>query len=221
MSEPDGFTRMIDSAESFFADLKQNNSREWFEPRKAHYVEDIRKPATFLAEIMAEELSRQSGQGLKPKVFRIYRDVRFSKDKTPYNAHLHMVWTEPDGDPLAPAYFFGVAPGTMDLGCGVIRLEGAGLTRYRAFVDAWGGLLHEQMADTGATLSDWGPAPLKRVPKPYDADHPHGELLKRKSLIFHVPAPSDWRSQPGGLVSALRSSFAMVAPLAELLRNRI
>ncbi|WP_424972328.1 DUF2461 domain-containing protein [Dinoroseobacter sp. S76] len=221
MSEPDGFTQMIDSAERFFAELAQNNTRDWFEPRKDHYVEEIRKPATFLADIMAEELSRQSGQALKPKLFRIYRDVRFSKDKTPYNAHLHMIWTEADGDPLAPAYFFGVAPGKMDLGFGVIRMEGAGLTRYRAFVDAWGDLLCDRMSEAGLSLSDWGPDPLKRVPKPYPADHPHGDLLKRKSLIFHVPPPLDWRSHPGGLVSALRGAFGTVEPLAELLRSRL
>lgn len=221
MAEPDGFTQMIDRSERFFAELAENNTRDWFEPRKAIYVDEIRKPATFLAEIMAEELSRQTGRALKPKVFRIYRDVRFSKDKTPYNAHLHMIWTETAGEPLAPVYFFGVAPGKMDLGCGVIRMEGAGLTRYRAFIDRSGDALREGMEETGATLSDWGPDPLKRVPKPYGAEHPHAELLKRKALIFDVPAPAHWRSHSGGLVSALRESFAVVSPLCDLLRTEL
>ena len=85
----DGFEDMIDAAVPFFTELAANNSKAWFEPHKARYAEDIRKPAEFMAELVSEDLARITGKPHASKVFRIYRDVRFSKDKTPLNAHLH------------------------------------------------------------------------------------------------------------------------------------
>ncbi|MGJ8618330.1 MAG: DUF2461 domain-containing protein, partial [Sulfitobacter sp.] len=190
----DGFTQLIDDSNAFFAELRNNNSKDWFNPRKDHYNENIKKPAEFLGEVLAEDFSRISGQTYVSKLFRIYRDVRFSKDKTPLNAHLHMIWKQPGDNPFAPAFFFGSEPGDMTVGFGVMGLKGPTLTRFRAFVDQWGDQLVEAIAQTGMEWSDWGGAPLKRVPKPFDADHPHAEILKKKSIIIHAKMDESWRS---------------------------
>lgn len=220
-AQEDGFTRMVAAADAFFTELAANNRKDWFEPRKSHYLSEIRKPGEFFAEIMAEELSRLTGQSLTPKVFRIYRDVRFSKDKSPYNTHLHMIWTEKTGGPLRPAYFFGVEPGALLLGLGVFDLKGEALTRYRGFADRHGADLLAAMDKTGVWFSDWGAPVLKRVPKPYPPDHPQADLLRRKSLVLHVPAPEAWRSHRGGLVSAVRAAFATAEPVAALIRSEL
>lgn len=190
----DGFVSMVERAQSFFTELRGNNSKDWFAPRKAHYEVEIKKPAEFLAEILTEDLGRLTGQALRPKVFRIYRDVRFSKDKTPLNAHLHLMWSDPSGDAMAPTWFWGLSPDYFLMGVGLMSLDASGLARFRAHVDAQGDALAGAIAVSGASISDWGPEPLKRVPKPYAPDHPHGDLLRRKAIAVSLPMPDNWRA---------------------------
>lgn len=217
----DGFTQMIDDSNAFFAQLSKNNSKDWFNPRKDHYVENIKKPAEFFGEVLAEDFSRISGQVYQPKLFRIYRDVRFSKDKKPLNAHLHMIWQRPGDNPFAPAFFFGSEPAQMTVGFGVMGLKDESLARFRAFIDSWGDLLVEAIEETSMTWSDWGPEPLKRVPAPYDKDHPHGELLKKKGMIVHAQMDDTWRQTDGGLVKAVRQQFENTMPLMRLLNEKL
>lgn len=87
------FANLIPDARSFFAELRQNNTKDWFDAQKARYTDQIRKPAEALAEVLTEDFSRLTGRRLTPKVYRINRDTRFSKDKSPYNTHLHMLWS--------------------------------------------------------------------------------------------------------------------------------
>ncbi|WP_224816483.1 DUF2461 domain-containing protein [Hasllibacter sp. MH4015] len=175
----DGFADLITRANGFFTDLSANNNREFYEAHKATYNADIKKPAELLADLFAEDLAKATGTAHKPKLFRIHRDVRFSKDKTPYNTHLHLLWSQPVQAPT-PAWFFGSAPDYLLLGMGVMNLEKDSLTAYRTMVDRHGDELTDAMDAAhkaiGARLSDWGPDPLKRVPK----------TLR--------PRPSPWRS---------------------------
>ncbi|WP_168193058.1 DUF2461 domain-containing protein [Rhodophyticola sp. CCM32] len=211
----DGFETMVDTAQGFFAELSANNRKDWFEPRKTQYNDDIRKPGELFADLLAEDISRLTGVSHTPKLFRIYRDVRFSKDKSPYKPWLHMLWRPADADDLAPIWFFSCAPGELLLGMGVVSLKGAALTRYRVWVDTWGDLAAEAMAEvtaaTGAGLSTFGAPPLQRVPKPYPPDHPHAELLKRKGLAMMAPLPDTWRDR--GLVGATNDRAKAMMPL--------
>lgn len=217
----DGFTQMIDDSNAFFAELKQNNTREWFTPRKDHYAANIKKPAEFFADLLADDVSRISGQPHRPKLFRIYRDVRFSKDKTPLNAHLHMMWKPVSENPFAPLFFFGSEPGDMTVGFGLPGMKGEVMARFRAFVDRWGDQLGAAIAETGMAFSNWGDAPLKRVPKPYEQDHPHADLLKRKSMILSTRMDDGWRDADGGLVSAVRRQFEATGPVRDLLNAKL
>jgi uncharacterized protein (TIGR02453 family) len=215
---PDGFAELILGANRFFADLARNNSRDWYEPRKALYTEEIRKPALLLADMLAEDLSRLTGTALTPKLYRIHRDVRFSKDKTPYNPHLHIGLQQAGGD-AAAGWFFGSSPDYLVLCAGLPGLSGAALTGYRGFVDTEGEDLAEAIAEAarsvGANLSHWGAAPLKRVPKPYPPDHPQAELLKRKSLVLQATPQGDWASDP--LMPALRTVANGLLPVWRML----
>ncbi len=219
MSETDGFTQMIDDANAFFVELKQNNARDWFEPRKDHFVENIRKPGEFFASLLAEEISRKTGQPHKGKLYRIYRDVRFSKDKTPYNTHFHVSADPIDRDTLAPTFFFASESGEMALYLGMVGFQGESLLRYRAFIDTWGDRLEEEREAAGAHYAEFGPAALKRVPAPYDKDHPHGDLLKRKSLIFKRDMGRDFRKV--GLLKAVLNEVATFQPLHRFLTERL
>ena len=214
----DGFETLVDAAVAFFSELKDNNSKDWFDPRKDHYKSEIQKPAELLADLIAEDLSRVMGRTYAPKVFRIYRDVRFSKDKTPLNAHLHVMWADKGADGPSPAFFFGLSPDYFITGAGLMSLQGASLTRFREHVDAKGDAIQaalDHAAAAGVTMSDWGPDPLKRVPKPFEADHPHAEMLKRKAFAVHAPMPDDWRAT--GLVKAINSRISDLKPVVDAL----
>lgn len=213
----DGFSEMIVTANGFFKELAANNTKPFYEERKDFYVSEIKKPAELLADLLAEDVARITGVAHKPKLFRIHRDVRFSKDKTPYNAHLHLMWSQREEG--KPAWFFGSSPEYLIVGVGVMGLQKERLTAYRAFVDKRGDELQPALdkarASVGAEVSDWGPEPLKRVPKPYDPEHPHGDLLKRKALAVSAPPRQDWQAH--GLVPAVGATMEGLLPVWKLL----
>ncbi len=210
----DDFTALIDRANAFFTDLGANNTREWFTEHKQRYQDDVRKPAELLCDLLAEDLSRDLDQKLAPKLFRIHRDVRFSKDKTPYKEHLHMMW-RPVGD--GPVWFFGAAPDYLIVGCGKMQMDKPMLDRFRAAVDRDGAALQAALDKIatipGAKVGDAGAAPLKRAPKPFAADHPQADLLKRKALTVSVPLEVDWRDR--GLIAAIRSGIGTLRPVGD------
>lgn len=218
----DGFAAMVDAAGRFFPELAANNSREWFEPRKARYVEEVRRPAEALARVFEGELHRLTGEPHAGKVYRVNRDVRFSREKHPYNAHLHVLWRPADAE-RAPGWFFGLSPAYMIVAAGSMGFEDGALDRWRALVDAKGARLARAIAEAhaavGAGIAEWGPEPLKRVPKPYPADHPHADLLKRKALILSAPVPPGWRET--GLVPTLAGACAALLPPWRLLRAAV
>jgi uncharacterized protein (TIGR02453 family) len=214
----DGFAEMITGAIAFFERLKANNTKAFYEAHKVFYRDEIKKPAELMGDLFAEDLARLTGKPHGSKLFRIHRDVRFSKDKTPYNTHLHLLWSRP-GDAVTPAWFFGASPDYLTFGMGVMGLEKEPLTRFRQMVDARGDELEDALSRArdaaGVALSDWGPAPLKRVPKPYDPDHPNADLLKRKSLTIQVPFPTDWKK--AGLLPSLNALVPPALPIWRIL----
>jgi len=217
----DGFTLMIDEGNTFFAELAANNTKDFFEPRKAFYNDRIKKPAALFAELAAEEFSRVAGRSYKPKVFRIYRDVRFSKDKTPYNPYLHILWSSEGAEGLSPVIFFGSEPGSLVMGSGIMGMKGEAMICYRAFIDTHGDEVSQVIGTSGLDLTNWGPEPLKRVPPPFDKDHPHGDLLKRKSLIISGDLGDAWRQSGKGLLGAVIDRFRTMQPFDALVRERI
>jgi uncharacterized protein (TIGR02453 family) len=204
MSDP--FATLIPEARAFFAALQADNSKDWFDAHKARYTDRIRKPAEALGEVMAAELARLTGRPLAPKVYRINRDVRFSKVKSPYNTHLHMLWSTGAED--RPGWFFAVSPEGVSLSTGVMGFTPGGLEWVRhAMADEPEPWL---AAVSVGTLGDWGEPPLKRVPKPWDDSHPAADLLRRKSLI--LTRPLDGADLSAGLVPVLTGAAAQLMP---------
>lgn len=184
----DPFANLIPDARAFFAELAAHNTKDWFDANRTRHAEQVRKPAEALAEILSEDLGRLTGRRLVPKVYRVNRDVRFSKDKSPYNTHLHILWSFAAED--RPGFFFALSPASVTFAAGVMAFSSEGLDwARRAIVDdpqPWLDAVTSARA-AGGDLADWGEPPLKRVPKPWDEGHPAADLLRRKSLILGVP----------------------------------
>jgi uncharacterized protein (TIGR02453 family) len=184
MSAPfEGFDR---EAITFLADLAANNDRAWFTPRKAEYERLVKQPLEALCVAMAE---RFQARGLPLTAdparspFRIYRDVRFSRDKSPYKTAASARFMAPGGG--AGAYFH-LEPGEIYAGGGLYHPEPAVLHAWRRLVDAEPAAVHEAIADPGFVAAYGGLTGdrLARVPAGYPKDHPDRDLLVLKDLIF-------------------------------------
>lgn len=212
------FSAFSTDVPQFLTDLKANNTKEWFAENKARYDTGLKAPALAFAAELAVALEAATGVAHAPKLFRVYRDVRFSKDKTPYNAHLHVSFTPDTGQATPPMWFFGLGVAQLSLGCGVFGFDKPGLSAFRDRVDGPDGAgmaaMLSALGDDGARLSE---PDLKRVPPGYDKDHPQGELLRRKGV-------SAWRDHDDrmlvtrpGLVAFCMNEFTRLRPLFDTL----
>ncbi len=169
---------------AFLGALRENNDRAWFTAHKGDYVAHLKCPAEQFASALAGELAEQSGTPHEYRIFRIHRDVRFAKDKTPYNAHLH-ISLSPDGGCRegGPAWMFGLDPDGLTLGAGIFVFSPAQLTQWREWCTSAESaaieVLLSELINAGARLSE---PELKRVPAPWSADHPSEAQLRRKGL---------------------------------------
>jgi uncharacterized protein (TIGR02453 family) len=160
-------------AVDFLAKLEANNDRAWFNAHKADYERACKEPM----QQLLDDLDAKFGSGAS-KLYRIHRDVRFSKDKTPYKtwqaAHF-------------AAGYLSLSPDGLYVGTGAFMLDGPTLERYRRAVDddrTGAELVKVQAAlkKKGYVVEGHGDA-LKIVPRGYPKDHPRAELLKQKSVL--------------------------------------
>ena len=179
----DSFSELITDARAFLGELADNNNREWFLEHKPRYDSHLKLPAQLLSESIAADLEKLTGQPAKPKLFRPHRDVRFSKDKPPYHLHLHMLWTSDLGGAQPVGWFFGIGLDYISVGGGLMQFDKSTMTRWREFAAGSSAevLVTElgELASEGFRISE---PELKRIPAPYDKDHPQGDLLRRKSI---------------------------------------
>lgn len=172
---------------NFLAELKQNNDRDWFQAHKDRYESDVREPLLQFVrdfEPHLEEISpyflaiaKKSGGAL----FRIHRDVRFSKDKSPYKTHAALHFRhECAKDVHAPGFYLHLEPKQCFCGAGIWRPDSASLRKIRdAMVEdpkAW-------KKATGSVKDLLHGDSLKRAPKGFDPEHPLIEDLRRKDHV--------------------------------------
>ncbi|MEM6554469.1 MAG: DUF2461 domain-containing protein [Pseudomonadota bacterium] len=166
----------------FLRALKKNNTRDWFHENKAWYEAAWKTPANAFIEAMCFRLQAETDTEHSAKLFRIHRDIRFSKDKTPYNSHLHILFRR---EGSKAGLFFGLQTDRLVLGAGMMGFDKAQLNAYR---DAVAGPAGETLeAEIKALLKQGGRmnAPdLARVPKPFEKEHERSELLRRKALTI-------------------------------------
>jgi uncharacterized protein (TIGR02453 family) len=226
-----GFTGFRPEATQFMADLAQNNDRAWFQPRKAEYERLVKEPAEALVAALAE---RFAARGLplradpKRAVFRIYRDTRFAKDKSPYKRHIgaSFPWTEaPDGSAEADdavhgnGAYFNFEPGQMYAGGGMWMPDKVRIDAFRRAIVEDPDRVRAAIEDPGfvATFgSVTSHEELRRVPTGLPSDHPMADLLRYKDVVFgrHL---SDAEVESPDLPDTLTEAYAAATPVFRFL----
>jgi uncharacterized protein (TIGR02453 family) len=192
----------------FYEDLEADNSKTYWQRNREVYEGTVRPPM----EELLEELAPEFGEG---RLFRPYRDIRFSSDKSPYKTHI--------GAMIGDGYVQLSADG-LAAGCGMWEMAPDQLERFREAVDrdrSGGELVDLVVAARAAGLAVTGREILKTAPRGYPKDHPRIELLRYKGLVT-------WREWPAGAWLGTRRAKDRVVeflrrsgPLSEWLRTHV
>lgn len=185
----------------FLRDLGANNAKAWFEAHRAEYERDYLRPALAFVEAMREPLLTlhpdvHADPRVNGSLFRIYRDIRFTKDKTPYKDHIDVYfWVGEGRRPRErPGFFFRLRAHQLRIGAGMHAFDARMLEAYRAAVldDAKGSELDsaiEHARSAGAAVAGVG---YRNVPGGLDPNHPRATLLRHNALyaLFDEPTPA-------------------------------
>jgi uncharacterized protein (TIGR02453 family) len=211
---------------SFLRALKRHNEREWFRERKDQYEQHVRAPMIAVIEQLARDLPSFAPElvaDARRSLYRIYRDTRFSEDKSPLKTHVAAVFPPRDGEKHRSAglYFVG-APGWVWAGGGLYAPPTADLyrvrehiathlTQFRAIVEAPG-----FRRQCGALKGER----LTRVPRGFPSDHPAAEFLTFKQYLAWREFPGDFAVSPR-FYRGLLDVFRAAAPLVRYLNTAL
>ena len=212
-------------AVKFLADLARNNNRAWFQANKGRYERSVRGPALAFIEAMAgplEKVSRHIYADPSPaggSLMRIYRDTRFSPDKTPYKTNIGIQFRHERGDDVhAPGLYFHIDPKECFLACGMWRPPAEALATIRARIaehpDLW-----QAARDNKTFVKTWGGVTgetLQRPPRGFDPGHPCIEDIKRKDFLGVLDLPRADTFSPR-LPGQVAKAFAAGTPLMKFL----
>ena len=209
----------------FLTDLADNNTREWFQSNKDRYRREVQEPLLRFISDVAEPLSEISPRFVadpRPtggSMFRIYRDVRFSKDKSPYKTHAAAQFRHQEGkDAHTPCFYLHLSPTEIFAGAGLWHPPGPALGLIREAIVEQPELWTEVIAKTEAEGLALGGDSLKRPPRGFAADHPLIEHLKRKDFICSRSFTQKQATSPGFLeryIDTCRSGSALVRFITE------
>jgi uncharacterized protein (TIGR02453 family) len=210
----------------FLRSLKRNNRREWFQPRKAQYESLIKLPMLELVGCLNEEFARFAPNYVTPPqkaVYRIYRDTRFSKDKTPYKTHISCIFPRYTAVKREGAvFYFHFTESELLIFGGVYMPEREELLAYRT-------LLQERYQELEAIVAEkrlrrmFGELQgeqLSRMPKGFPTDHPGESLLRCKQWYLEKTVDGSILTSPK-LLPELAKHFEVMAPFVEFMNQAL
>jgi len=211
---------------AFITDVANNNNREWFAAHKDRYElakADVLQFVDKLIPLLAAADPEFSAEtSAKKCLLRIYRDVRFSKNKDPYKNNYGISFAVKGKGVNEPGYYLHIQPGSCFFGAGFWMPEAADLKKIREEIDYNTSEFLEIIEDKSFknTFQLSQEDKLKKVPKGYETDHPQIELLKLKSFIATFPIKDEEFFKPA-IVNQLKNAFESVYPFILFLRKAV
>jgi len=209
---------------SFLSDLSSNNYRAWFEANKARFRRVVEEPVEDFVSVMAARMTQafKDVTHLHAKVFRIHRDLRFSKDKTPYKTHIGIRFNEDVSMNCATPFFYvQLEAENVLFVVGQKKFEGESIDRYRTAVmnEQSGRALEVLVRKFRANGADLQGDQWQRVPRGYPADHGRANLLRFKGLYVGQSLPVTNQVHGSGFVGMCLDQFANGKPLYDWLKS--
>jgi uncharacterized protein (TIGR02453 family) len=206
----------------FLRGLKRNNKREWFEARREVYEGKLKAPMLALVERLTDGMTQYAPAHVRPAgkcLFRIYRDTRFSADKSPYKTHLGAWWARSGLDKTSGGgYYMHVGAEEVVIAAGVYMPEKNQLLAIRRRLlehhTEWKKLIEDRKLLRSFHIHD--PMALTRPPKGFPADHPAMEWIKWRQWGVTAHLPSEAALQ-AGLAEEIEKRFRLAAPLVDFL----
>ena len=187
---------LIEDICDFLVRLSQNNNRPWFQEHKEEYVslnERFHQAVDEIIARMRQYDSTLNSLTAKECVYRIYRDVRFSPDKSPYKRHFGAIIVKGGRRSVQACYYLHIEPGNSGLYGGLWCPDSDMLARLRSLLDADGQELMQiiEAPEFSSKYTLVGQK-LKKVPRGYTADNENAELLKMKEVLFEYRPGDDY-----------------------------
>lgn len=207
---------------AFLHDLRAHNDREWFTPRLDIYKTQVQAPMVELIRALHMEMLRFApayvGEPAKC-LYRIYRDTRFSKDKTPYKTHAAaQFWRNNLDKNDSGGFYFAISPGEVAIGGGIYMPSPAALLAIRNRI-AKNPAAFRATFDTKPLQKLMGELhgeQTARIPKGFPADHPAADLLRRKRYFLYTTLNPEIATTPR-LFREIVSRFEAITPFVEFL----
>jgi uncharacterized protein (TIGR02453 family) len=205
---------------AFFSSLQRNNRREWFQPRKAIFDDTLKQPMRELVSAVNSAMKKFAPDYVtdpEKAIYRIYRDTRFSKDKTPYKDHIAASFSR-RGEKCGAGYYFAISHKEVAIGGGIYMPEPETLFAIRQHLAE----RHEEFRKIAAApvvrrlYGGVQGEELTRVPKGYASDHPAADLLRLKQYLLYVELPPDLATTPAVYTEVVKH-FRAIAPFVEFL----
>ena len=205
---------------AFFAALQRHNRREWFQPRKAIFEETLKQPMRELVgavNVAMKSFAPDYATDPDKAIYRIYRDTRFGKDKTPYKDHIAASFPR-RGDKAGAGYYFAVSHNEVAIGGGIYMPPPETLFAIRQHLAE----RHEEFRKIAGAravrrlFTEVQGERLTRVPKGYPRDHPAADLLRMKQHLLYVELPPALATTPA-LYTEVVKHFRAMAPFMEFL----
>lgn len=217
----------MDSILHFLTQLQKNNNKTWFDAHKKEFEQAKKEFLVFVASLLENVSSFDKDiKDIQAKdcVFRIYRDVRFAKDKTPYKNHFGAFICANGKKSNGPGYYVHLQPSNQSfIGGGIYMPEGEMLAKIRQEIDYNGQKLIDILKKPSFKKHFpklWDEDKLSRPPKGYEADNPFIEILKLKSFIVSQPL-SDEQIKKGKLIDICSASFKEQHALNDFLQEAL
>ncbi|HUQ91110.1 MAG TPA: DUF2461 domain-containing protein [Bryobacteraceae bacterium] len=220
-----GFSGFPKEGMAFLRGLKKNNTREWFQARKDTFDQTVKAPMEHLVEAMNGVLAKFAAPYMtepKKAIYRIYRDTRFSNDKTPYKTHIAAsMWRAGMEKHISAGYYFSVAPDEIEVAAGIYMPGPEQLRAIREYLLNHHAELRRILQDKTLRklMGGLSGEPMVRVPKGFAADHPAADLIRYKHWVLF-----DTRTDPAfittkKLLPEIGKRFEAMTPLVEFLNR--
>ena len=215
-----------DETFAYLEELALHNERDWFNANRERYESAVREPALEFIRAMAPELRRisphftASDKKQGGSLMRVFRDVRFSPDKTPYKTNIGIQFRhERAKDVHAPGFYIHIEPGRCFLGAGSWMPDKDALAAYRTAVAQRTADWRKAQRRLGDWQLDRGQA-LKRPPRGFDADHPAIEDIKLKWFILSQNT-EDEDFLEDDAIEAIAAKFRQSKPFLKFLADAL